>query len=97
MVEAMPIKYSLIPICDLFNTKDADMLNPRKQSKALLGGMEGNASAAFEKACSSALLKGYCMDRVAAREGAVKCEGKLAQRAQHTCKKDADCNTAGTH
>ena len=97
VAEAMPIKYSLAPLCYLFNTVDADLLVVRKQSQELLGDMDTNTSDAFMNACMRAMQTGYCPDRVSPREGGLQCEGKMSQRASHTCSKDGDCNAGGTH
>ena len=95
VAEAMPIKYALAPLCDLFNTEDADLLVVRNQSRELLGGMDSEKNDAFMKACMSAMQTGYCSDRVSPREGGLPCEGKMSRRAAHTCSKDSDCNLAG--
>ena len=90
--EAMPIKYTLAPICELFLAEEPDLLKPQQQAKEMLGGISPQDSTKMVVDCEQALYQGYCKDRVSPRSGAV-CEGKLAQRKTHTCSDDTDCNT----
>jgi hypothetical protein len=88
--EAMPIKYSLMPICDLFDATD-DNLVPHQQVQKAFGINKQNSKKIVDE-CYAALMQGYCPRRVRKREPDVTCENPEGTRQKHTCESDDDCN-----
>lgn len=88
--EAMPIKYSLVSICELFDAWLPTVLKPHKQSHDMLGGIAPEASKALKARCEKAHTD-YCPKRVQMRDGRVECEPEVVRKA-HTCNNNKDCN-----